>query len=49
MNKNDLEDINKKIELSINDISSIKSSIQTLQQDLSSLRTKTCEKSKENI
>ena len=49
VNKNDLEDINKKIELSINDISSIKSSIQTLQQDLSSLRTKTSEQSKENM
>ena len=48
-NKKDLEDINKKVELSINDITNIKSSIQTLQQDLSSLRTKTSEQSKENM
>ena len=49
INKNDIEDINKKIELSFNDIINIKSSIQTLQQDLTSLRTKNSEQNKENM
>ena len=48
-NNSSVEDINKKIEISFNDIKDIKSSIQTLQKDLSALRTKTSEKNKENM
>ena len=47
--KNDLEDINKKIESFINDISNINSSIQTLEQELNNLRTKNNEQNQENL
>ena len=47
--KNDLEDINKKIESFINDINNINSSIQTLEQELNNLRTKNNEQNQENM
>ena len=47
--KNDLEDINKKIESFINDINNINSSIQTLEQELNNLRTKNKEQNQENM
>ena len=47
--KNDLEDINKKIESFINDKGNINSSIQTLEQELNNLKTKNDIQNKENM